>query len=377
LCASPVVALARRDVDAIASHGQTVFHDPPHHTLQLGDGNIIAVRTGITTVSDFRMADVAAGGNGAPLTSTMDAMLLAPDSVALPAPAAEGDGAAGPSAGFPWRAVQNIGALFRPPCAGHAPRRPRDRPPHPPNPPPPPCCPCPVRPALSPPPSFVCANAGGIGNVTLVPPRSAVHAVPLAFDTGPGNVLIDMAVARLRAVAGATAPSGAHMFDKDGLIAASGRVVAPLLEVCLCAPVCTCSASLPLRPPPPLPPRKPHACSPLPFLRTLRTAAPRPYPCGQVMLAHPYLALPPPKTTGRELYTQALLEEWWQAGVQQGAAPADVVATLTEYTARTIVDSYTRFCPGPVTQVRGSGGVGGKPPPPPPPPPGPPDPRPW
>ncbi len=77
--------------------GQTVFHDPPYSTLQIGDPSVIAVATGIDTIGDFRVADVAAGGQGAPITSTMDVLMLHPPSNA--------DSTA-------WRAVQNIGTLF-------------------------------------------------------------------------------------------------------------------------------------------------------------------------------------------------------------------------------------------------------------------------
>jgi anhydro-N-acetylmuramic acid kinase len=72
--------LAPGDVRAIGSHGQTVLHrvdeDPPH-TLQIGDAHRIAERTGITTVADFRRADVAAGGQGAPLAPLIHQALLA------------------------------------------------------------------------------------------------------------------------------------------------------------------------------------------------------------------------------------------------------------------------------------------------------------
>ncbi|MBW8310435.1 MAG: anhydro-N-acetylmuramic acid kinase [Rhizobium sp.] len=71
-----------RDVTAIGSHGQTLRHDPrgdAPFTLQLGDANAIAERTGITTVADFRRRDVAAGGHGAPLMPAFHAAVLRAD----------------------------------------------------------------------------------------------------------------------------------------------------------------------------------------------------------------------------------------------------------------------------------------------------------
>ena len=73
--------LTPADVDFIGSHGQTVFHEPPSKgkqgsTLQVGEGAVIARRTGVLTISDFRTADVAAGGHGAPLVPYADWVLF-------------------------------------------------------------------------------------------------------------------------------------------------------------------------------------------------------------------------------------------------------------------------------------------------------------
>jgi anhydro-N-acetylmuramic acid kinase len=85
---SAVAELAAGRADLVASLGQTVFHDVRadgrcHGTLQLGQAAWIAEATGLPVVSDLRAADVAAGGHGAPLASTMDALWLGPSTVAL------------------------------------------------------------------------------------------------------------------------------------------------------------------------------------------------------------------------------------------------------------------------------------------------------
>jgi anhydro-N-acetylmuramic acid kinase len=83
--------VARSDISAIASHGQTIWHEPGHSTWQSGEPAVIAERTGIDVVSDFRVRDVAAGGHGAPLVPIADAMLF--------------------SSATDWRGLQNLGGI--------------------------------------------------------------------------------------------------------------------------------------------------------------------------------------------------------------------------------------------------------------------------
>ncbi|MBS1251850.1 MAG: Anhydro-N-acetylmuramic acid kinase [Anaerolineales bacterium] len=217
-------------VDLIGSHGQTVWHIPPAEgtpgaTLQLGEGAVIAERTGITTVSNFRARDMAAGGHGAPLVSYVDWLLFSHETEA--------------------RAAQNI---------------------------------------------------GGIANVTFLPPRCDTPSDAFAFDTGPGNMLIDDAARR--------ATDGEWSYDQDGQLASAGQADEELLAE---------------------------------------------------WMAHPYLQRSPPKTTGREVFGAQFGAQLWAQGQARGLADVDIVATVTALTAASIARVYRDFLP-PVDEIIVSGG---------------------
>lgn len=216
------------DVELVGSHGQTVWHQAEtesdllvRSTLQIGDASRIADALGCTVVSDFRVADMAVGGHGAPLASYMDWATF-------------GDSALN-------RCVQNI---------------------------------------------------GGIGNVTWVPANATVNDV-IAFDTGPGNMLIDALVSRLT--------SGAQTYDADGAIGMNGTVNYDLLND---------------------------------------------------LLTDPYLDEAPPKTTGREYYGTAFVE----AILEKHPLDANLIATVTAFTAHSIADAYRRWLPELPDEVYVNGG---------------------
>ncbi|MEH2407547.1 anhydro-N-acetylmuramic acid kinase [Nostoc sp.] len=225
------IQIGHHPATLIGSHGQTVYHRPPAdrgmakkttpdsrlgYSLQLGRGALIAHLTGITTVSNFRVADIAIGGHGAPLVPRVDAYLLSH-----------------PQQG---RCIQNI---------------------------------------------------GGIGNVAYIPPRHGDWLSKIrAWDTGPGNSLLDLAVEHLSA--------GAKTYDEDGNWAASGTPCHPLIEQ---------------------------------------------------WLNQDYFHLPPPKSTGRELFGVTYLHQCLQDAQAYQLNAADVLATLTELTAASIVHSYRTFLP--------------------------------
>ncbi|MBW4571814.1 MAG: anhydro-N-acetylmuramic acid kinase [Tolypothrix carrinoi HA7290-LM1] len=197
------------------------------YSLQLGRGAVIAHLTGITTISNFRAADIAAGGQGAPLVPRVDAYLLSH-----------------PQEG---RCIQNI---------------------------------------------------GGIGNLAYIPPRrdNWLEKI-LGWDTGPGNSLLDLAVHHLTA--------GAKTYDENGDWAASGTPCHPLIEQ---------------------------------------------------WLNQDYFHLPPPKSTGRELFGVAYLHQCLKDAEIYQLSSADLLATLTELTAASIVHNYRTFLPQMPQQVFLCGG---------------------
>lgn len=233
-CQEAGVPLER--VFVIGSHGQTVWHQPlpdpslPIHasgTLQIGNPAVIALRTGVPVISSFRDADLAVGGQGAPLVPYFDWVTLRDPHRS--------------------RAVQNI---------------------------------------------------GGIANVTYLPANSTLAEV-FAFDTGPGTMVMDGLIQLLTA--------NQATFDRDGLLAAAGRVDHSLLAQ---------------------------------------------------LLNDDFLNLPPPKTTGRERYGLPFVRQLLtQAGLSEGVlsdssvSPAtwqqacDLLATVTAFTAHSIALAYQRWLP--------------------------------
>jgi anhydro-N-acetylmuramic acid kinase len=213
------VAPAR--IAVIGSHGQTVFHQgTPSRlhgqrvasTLQIGEPSVIAVRSGITTVGDFRPADMAAGGQGAPLVPFVDFL------------------------------------LYRHARIGR-----------------------------------VALNIGGIANITVIPAGAEIEDV-FAFDTGPGNMVIDALVRHFT--------HGRKGFDRSAEMAAKGSLLPGLL-------------------------------------RTL--------------LRDRYFSKFPPKTAGREQYGEVYLRALLSHREARHAIPEDVVRTATILTALSILDAFHHF----------------------------------
>jgi len=215
----------RDRVRAIGCHGQTVFHRPTGDaptSIQLGDPHRLAALCGIDVVADFRRADVAAGGEGAPLAPAFHA------------------------------------TVFGSPDEGRC-----------------------------------VANIGGMSNITVLP--AGAHSPTLGFDTGPGNVLLDLWIAEHRGQA----------YDADGAWSATGKVHPELLA-------------------------------------SLRD--------------DPFFGRPPPKSTGREHFERAWLRQRggeWLASLD----PADVQATLAELTATTLADALQAHAPSTRRLILAGGGA--------------------
>jgi len=199
--------IASQDILAIGSHGQTIRHRPKGYrggkpfTLQIGCPSTIAELTGITTISDFRNRDIAAGGEGAPLV----------------------------------------------PFAHHALFGSPDHP-------------------------VAVVNIGGIANITYLH-----RDIVTGFDTGPGNMVMDALMLELS--------DGRNRYDRDGDLAATGKVCEPLLNE---------------------------------------------------LMSHSFLKRSPPKSTGREAFGREIVEKilaWPEI------PDSDRVATAAEFTARTIAGS--------------------------------------
>lgn len=211
-------------IDLIGSHGQTIWHAPAGPwpaTWQMGEPAVLAARTGRTVVADFRPADVAMGGQGAPLVPLFDRLALA-----------------GPE-----------------PVVG--------------------------------------LNIGGIANITFVPAGGDSAGV-VAFDTGPGNMVVDRLAWH--------ATGGAQLCDEDGRLAATGRV------------------------------------------RTDWLAA---------WLDDPFFRQPPPKSTGRERFGTQFADSLWD---NHGNAPADLIATAVALTATTIAQAYRWLPQAPAATAVSGGG---------------------
>jgi anhydro-N-acetylmuramic acid kinase len=207
----------RLKVDLVGCHGQTLYHQGVAErflgrklsvTWQTGEGAIIAARLGVPVVSDFRPADIAAGGKGAPLVPFLDYLVYRDPKVA--------------------RIAQNI---------------------------------------------------GGIANLTAIPADAAIGQV-IAFDTGPGNMVIDAVMEKLFG----------KQYDRDGRVAASGSVLGGVIEK---------------------------------------------------LLRAPFFRQKPPRTAGREEFGREYAARFIQRC--RGASKPDMVATATALTAQSIADTLQRF----------------------------------
>ena len=226
--------ISMKNIDLIGSHGQTIYHIPKEvrvnnysskSTLQIGEPSVIAERTGIITIADFRPKDIAAGGEGAPIIPYIDYILFS-------------------------KLNKNL----------------------------------------------VVQNIGGIANLTYIPKKGSIDNI-VAFDTGPGNMVIDEVVKIIT--------NGKLSYDYDGKIASQGKISKRLLSF---------------------------------------------------LMEHPFLRKKPPKSTGREEFGYRFAIEAYKKGKDMGLSNEDIVATLTAFTAESIVYSYRNFIPEDIEEVILGGG---------------------
>lgn len=228
------INLSTDQIDAIGSHGQTIYHfpkpsgsDQTGSSLQIGELAVIAEITGVMTIGDFRKRDLAAGGEGAPLSPYVDFILYRNQEIGI--------------------AIQNI---------------------------------------------------GGIANVAYLPPKCSEDEV-IAFDTGPGNMIVDGLVNSYT--------RGESNYDADGAIAARGHVDKGLLDE---------------------------------------------------LLEDPYFSRPPPKSTGRESFGARYVGRYLHSVMQRGISREDAIATATMLTVESIARAYEDFVrtKGPLDVVYLAGG---------------------
>ena len=210
-------------VDLIGSHGQTIYHNPKgrrfgkrtvRSTLQIGEPSVIAQRTNITTVADFRPRDMAANGQGAPLVPFADYFLFRDKRQR--------------------RTLQNI---------------------------------------------------GGIANVTYLPAGCKPSDI-IAFDTGPGNMVMDRCISLIT--------GGKKNFDFDGKLASRGEVDKAMLNN---------------------------------------------------LLRHRFLDRRPPKSTGREEFGSQYCDDIYYKAINKSIPVKNIMATITAFTAASIVRAYREFLP--------------------------------
>jgi anhydro-N-acetylmuramic acid kinase len=207
----------RTEVELVGCHGQTLYHqgEPARFlgrklsaTWQTGEGAVLAARVGVPVVSDFRPADMAAGGKGAPLVPFLDYLLYRD---------------------------QHIGRIVQ--------------------------------------------NLGGIGNLSAIPANASPNQI-VAFDTGPGNMVIDAVTERFFG----------KPYDREGRIAASGKTLEPVIHQ---------------------------------------------------ILRRPFFLRKPPKTAGREEFGREFVTEFLR--LCRRARKHDVVATATALTAESVAQAVKRF----------------------------------